>query len=100
MLCSDQFGFQSGRSTEVAALELVDIPINIDIDLSKAFDTLDNQILLSKLQYYGVTGTANTVFSNYLCNREQYVEYNGAKFNTLCISPGVPQGSILGILLF
>ena len=75
LLCSDQFGFRPGRSTELAALKLVDhlisqldknnTPINIYIDLSKAFDTLDHQILLSKLEYYGVTGTANTLFSNY-----------------------------------
>ena len=84
LLCFDQFGFRPGRSTELAALKLVDhlisqldknnTPINIYIDLSKAFDTLDHQVLLSKLEYYGVTGTANTLFSNYLCNREHNIE--------------------------
>ena len=54
----------------ISQLDRNNTPINIYIDLSKAFDKLDHQILLSKLEYYGVTGTANTLFSNYLCNRE------------------------------
>ena len=70
------------------------------IDLSKAFDTLDHLILLNKFKYYGVTGVANLLFQNYLFNRQQYVEYNGATSQKLKISTGVSQGSILGPLLF
>ena len=110
LLCSNQFGFRPKRSTELAALKLINhliseldknnSPTNIYIDLSKAFDTLDHLILLNKLKYYGVTGAANLLFQNYLSNRQQYVEYNGATSQKLKISTGVPQGSILGPLLF
>ena len=68
--------------------------------LSKAFDTLDHSILLSKLSYYGITGCENKYFVSYLSNRYQYVEYNNAQSVTKLITTGVPQGSILGPLLF
>ena len=61
---------------------------------------MDHLILLNKLKYYGVTGAANLLFQNYLFNRQQCVEYNGATSQKLKISTGVPQGSILGPLLF
>ena len=101
---------QLGHSTEVAALRLVDhlitqvdrckIPTNIYIDLSKAFDTLNHSILLENLQNYGVTGTSHSLLGNYLSDRCQYVEYNGHRSNTLPITTGITQGSILGRLLF
>ena len=70
------------------------------MDLSKAFDTLDHNILLNKLKYYGDTNTELSWFQSYLTERSQYVEINGITSNILTISTGVPQGSILGPLLF
>ena len=86
----EQYGFLSDHSTELAALHLIDyltkqmdvgeIPINKrNIDLSKAFDTLDHTILLAKLRYYGIRGVAHKFMLNYLSHRYQYVEYNGVQ---------------------
>ena len=106
----NQYGFRTGHSTEHAALELVDkitsqmdnneTPINIFLDLSKAFDTIDHNILLDKLKYYGLDDTAIKLFRSYLTNRYQYVQMENAKSQILEINTGVPQGSILGPLLF
>ena len=106
----EQFGFRTGHSTELAAIQLVDhltkqmdlgeVPTNIYIDLSKAFDTLDHSILLAKLNYYGVCGLENILFREYLSGRHRYVDYSDAKSETKSVSIGVPQGSILGPLLF
>lgn len=110
LLSKHQYGFRNGFSTELAALELVDritqkcdsndIPINIYLDLSKAFDTLDHKILLDKLKYYGITGIEHTLLSNYLHNRFQYITYDNTCSSFSSIDTGVPQGSILGPLLF
>ena len=70
------------------------------MDLSKAFDTLDHSILLKKLNYYGVQGVELNWFNDYLSNRSQYVELSELKSDTTVIKTGVPQGSILGPLLF
>ena len=104
-----QYGFRKYHSTELAALELVDlihkeidenkIPFSVFLDLSKAFDTLDHDILLHKLQYYGITGTALDWFRSYLTERYQYVDYNGASSSMKLLTTRVPQGSILGPLL-
>ena len=74
--------------------------IGIFINLSKAFDTLDHEILIAKLDYYGVRGTALQGFKSYLQNRQQYVHLNGASSSLRNIVCEVPQGSILGPLLF
>ena len=76
------------------------IPTTVLIDLSKAFDTLNHDILLSKLGYYGVSGVELRLLSNYLSDRVQYVEYLGAISQSRSIGVGVPQGSSLGPLLF
>ena len=98
------------HSTEYAALELIDriitkmdkdeLPINICLDLSKAFDTIDHSILINKLWYYGIKGSHLRLIHSYLSNRKQYTEINNTKSNILSITTGVPQGSILGPLLF
>ena len=72
----------------------------IFIDLKKAFDTVDHKILLKKLDHYGFRGTSNIWFKNYLDDREQFVSVQGVNSDTVKIVCGVPQGSILGPLLF
>ena len=110
LFLNSQYGFRKNHSTEYAALEFVDriakdleakkVPLSVFIDLSKAFDTLDHGILLKKLKYYGIKGTALKWFESYLSNRQQMVNYDGTLSVKLNLSTGVPQGSILGPLLF
>ena len=79
LFCHAQFGFRTGHSTELASLQLTDYlikrmdkggtPLNIYIDILKAFDTLDHSILLSTLSYYGITGCENKNVVSYLSNR-------------------------------
>ena len=76
------------------------LPISIFLDLSKAFDTLDHSILINKLSYYGVSGSSLMWFKSYLCGRQQLVDITGTQSNILPVNTGVPQGSILGPLLF
>ena len=73
--------------------------ITIFIDLKKAFDTVDHEILLKKMNNYGVRDSANLWFKNYLSDREQFVSINGIESGKQKMSCGVPQGSILGPLL-
>ena len=94
----------------LALLQLVDelsksidegnITVGVFVDLAKAFDTVDHKIMLAKLQYYGIRGVSNKWFSSYLSNRKQYVSINNSKSLLYDISCGVPQGSILGPILF
>ena len=70
------------------------------MDLSKAFDSLSHDILLNKLTYYRVKNSANDLLRSYLSNRKQYVQIHDISSSIVSINTGVPQGSILGPLLF
>ena len=70
------------------------------MDLKKAFDTGDHQILLAKLSHYGIRGVSNDWVKSYLSNRSQYVSINGYDSSLAAINCDVPQGSVLGPLLF
>ena len=105
-----QYGFRREHSTEFATLELTDrilqdmdarnLSLTVFMDLSNAFDTLDQSILLTKLKYYGIQDNELMWFSSYLTNRQQYVELDGISSDLKPLFTGVPQGSILGPLLF
>ena len=105
-----QFGFRKKHSTNHALLNMTqqiketmdkgNIAIGVFVDFQKAFDTVNHKILLSKLEHYGIRGIANSWFSSYLSNRQQYVSIGGINSETKPIMHGVPQGSVLGPLLF
>ena len=114
LLLPKQLGFRINTSTEHTILELVrnitksfeknEYVLGVFIDLKKAFDTVNHEILLHKLKLYGINGTCLEWFKSYLSNRNQcivYIVYNNTKKSVcLDILCGVPQGSIWGPLLF
>ena len=109
-LYSLQFGFRKGLSTSHAVLYLTELirdcidkggfACGVFLDLKKAFDTVEHSILLQKMSHYGIRGTANSLFESYLSNRSQYVSINGKSSDYHVMEHGVPQGSVLGPLLF
>ena len=82
------------------ALDNGKIACGVFLDLQKVFDTVDHQILLSKLEHYGIRGTPLNWFKSYLTSHEQFVIINNVQSETLFNEYGVPQGSVLGPLLF
>ncbi len=74
--------------------------VNIFLDLSKAFDTLDHHILIKKLEYYRIHGISLQLMESFLTNRKQFVDIDESKSDILLLHTGVPQGTILGPLVF
>ena len=105
-----QFGFRQQYSTSHVLINITEnirktlddgnIGCGVFADLQKAFDTVDHQTLLAKLNHYGIRGVLNGWFKSYLSNRHQYVSINGYESGLAAINCGVPQGSVLGPLLF
>ncbi len=110
ILFKRQYGFQTGKSTEHAhidiqnsilnSLEKKETPCCLFLDFAKAFDTVNHSILLQKLNHYGIRGNALQLLESYLTDREQCVQVNNTISDFDFIKHGVPQGSILGPLLF
>ena len=105
-----QFGFRKRHSTGHAINYLINKIIDelqtrnhvigIFIDLSKAFDTIDHNKLVSKLEHYGIRGTCLALLKSYLTGRQQYTNFNNTESDFCSIDYGVPQDSVLGPLLF
>ena len=110
VIYNKQFGFRKNHSTShainysvnkiISELQQRNHVIGIFIDLSKAFDTIDHSKLIIKLEHYGIRGMSLDLLKSYLTNRQQYIDLNGTESDLSNIDYGVPQGSVLGPLLF
>jgi hypothetical protein len=112
ILYKHQYGFRKGHSTIHPIIQFLnkiadannnanpELTMGIFIDLKKAFDTISHDILVNKLKQYGIRGITNTWIQDYLTNRSQFVSFGETTSSTQTITCGIPQGSILGPLLF
>ena len=110
LLYKYQFGFREGHGTNMALITLMDkiysaidkeeLVVGVFLDFKKAFDTVNHDILQSKLYKYGIRGIAYSWIKDYLSDRKQYVSFDNVNSTRQTINCGVPQGSILGPLLF
>ena len=110
MICENQFGFRENCTTEQALLKVITQYFDnakdkyhsclIMLDIRKAFDTVNHELLLSKLYHYGIRGIAYKLIQSYLNNRTQFVNVNNKLSKKPIIKHGVPQRSNLGPLLF
>ena len=110
LIYSLQFGFRQNCPTSYALIDLTEtikqslgqslFSCGTFVDLQKASDTADHDILLGKLEHYGITGITNKWFETYLKDRQQFVSINGNCSECVSMPIGVPQGSVMGPLLF
>ena len=110
ILYKGQYGFRQKLSTSLAIIDLIEeitsqidkrnVTIGVFIDLKKAFDTIDHEILLNKLEIYGLRGVALNWLKSYLSDTKQFVNFNNSDSVELTVLCGIPQGSILGPTLF
>ncbi|CAH0549695.1 unnamed protein product [Brassicogethes aeneus] len=110
ILVSNQSGFRSNHSCESVVVNICDtfvklidkgkIVLAVFLDLRRAFETVDRDILINKLNKYGLNATVLKWFKSYLTNRQQKVKYKNATSNPVFVNYGVPQGTVLGPLLF